>query len=356
MSRLRIALIFSLTASLAQADLVLLAPQLNLKPRELCSMELKLIQALRFNLFVPTSLEFSQAFLSLVVDAVGDESLLLDPLQQWTQKYLKYLDGDLANIEFIQSEKALGAITCAVARWSLMHLPLASSADEGTAMEKLICELSNGEPGPEAIVDVPGRDPAVTSVFKALRSVIKHADLFSVDPVRRRNIEKRIVSAISRDTETEYPVAPAPRVAAAASEAEEPASDAFRPIAVRPAAVVAPAAAPSLSSAEASAAPPAGDDSTAFTAVPKRKPDSDSRPVKVAEEAPVVKPTPLKADSKFKTLFDGEGSLSTSSPVDVADVDAADAPMKECSGAKTSPGPLKRRSSARLESNKRSKA
>ena len=102
--------------------MVHLAPLLKLSPREICNMEVTLIQALNSKLLVPSSEEFVPIFLMRLEDLCGrgtDDPLLLDMLPAWTTKYLQYLENDFSNIEFNQSEKALACTFCAVARWSI---------------------------------------------------------------------------------------------------------------------------------------------------------------------------------------------------------------------------------------------
>ncbi len=89
---------------------MLLAPQLQIQPRDLCVMELQLIQTLQFNLFIPTSVEFAHAFISRLGAAcceVGDQfgEILIEPMHAWVTKFTKYFEADFTALEFRQSEK-----------------------------------------------------------------------------------------------------------------------------------------------------------------------------------------------------------------------------------------------------------
>ena len=106
------------------AELVQLAPQLRIKPRDICVMELQLIQTLQFDLFVPTTAEFTDALISRLEGRCAQTARLdkvdLTPLRAWVSTYTKYLEFDFTALEFRQSEKAAALVNCALARWSMM--------------------------------------------------------------------------------------------------------------------------------------------------------------------------------------------------------------------------------------------
>jgi hypothetical protein len=320
-----------------QADLIQLAPQLNLTSKDLCAMELTLIQTLKFNLLVPSSAEFVHVLLSRLGDVCsnGDDhdSQLLDPLHAWAAKYLLYLEKEFSNVEFNQSEKALASAFCAMARWSIMPLPLASAEHEAEAMKVALATILGKA---EASGDLA--QPAVARVHVAWRSVVTHSDFASICTVRTRFIERRIVSAISHDKDTVYPAA-----LKNASSSEELSSchepmkgghlaapaDVKVPIAVRPGAplVVTPsslaAQAPAVTASSQALAQgqvlseggaASGDTTTtAFRAVAKR----ELQEVRVVLQGQVVHkdamhPTPSKTARAFKAVADDdtEGSVS----------------------------------------------
>ena len=141
-----------------QAELVARFPQMHIRPHDVCIMELRFIQLRQFNLFVPTAIEFAQCLIArLIVHATAPEALGAaaaaaspsreaglggsgrhggggggggDPaaaagqalrqstLQARAAQYLEYLELEFKNIEYRQSEKALAAVTCAIAHWS----------------------------------------------------------------------------------------------------------------------------------------------------------------------------------------------------------------------------------------------
>jgi len=131
----------------SQADLVRMIPQMHVGPRDVCLMELRFIQLLQFNLFVPTAVEFAQCLVAKLTahamvfttetalsaaaargdrgggggggdPAAAAEQLRLDNVPARAARYLEYLELEFKNIEYRQSEKALAAVTCAIAHWS----------------------------------------------------------------------------------------------------------------------------------------------------------------------------------------------------------------------------------------------
>jgi len=324
-----------------QAYLIQLAPQLNLTSKDLCAMELTLIQTLKFNLLVPSSAEFVHVLLSRLEDVCSDgddhDAQLLGPLHAWAAKYLHYLEKEFSNVEFNQSEKALASAFCAMARWSIVPVPLASAEHEAEAMKVALATiLGKAEPSGDLA------QPSVARMHVAWRSVVTHSDLASICTVRTRFIERRIVSAISHDKDTVYPAAlknassseelsschgPIMHGDKLAASSATPA-DVKIPIAVRPSAppIAAPsslaAQAPTVASSHGLAAgkvPSEGgelassDASTAFRAVAKR----DLQEVRVVLQGQVVHkntvhPTPSKTARAFKAVADDdtEGSVS----------------------------------------------
>lgn len=300
--------------------MIQLAPQLNLTPRDLCNMELTLIQTLKFNLLVPSSAEFVQVLLLRLEDLCGrgsDDPLLLDPLPAWAAKYLLYLEKEFSNVEFNQSEKALASAFCAIAKWSIMPLALVSAEHEADAMKAALATiLGKSEPTGDLA------DPSVARAHLAWRAVVAHADLASICTVRTRFIERRIVSAISHDRDAVYPAAVADQRAGAASvpgpdDTVPLATPKVKiPIAVRPSALVAAAVllAPAQTEAAAEVAATDAGCATAFTAVPKRA----AAVTVVLQGQLVVHPTPSKdARWPFKAVADDETEGSVS-PDDVA--------------------------------------
>jgi len=370
---------FSAGSQIKVADLIQLAPQLNLTPRDLCNMELTLIQTLKFNLLVPSSVEFVQVLLLRLADACessasGDLELLLDPLHAWAAKYLGYLEKEFSNVEFNQSEKALASAFCALAKWSIAPLALASAEHEAEAIKAALAAiLSKAAPAGDLA------EPSVARAHCAWRAVAAHNDLASICTVRTRFIERRIVSAISHDKDAVYPASDARSLGGAASvpgpEDVHPAAATPAhvkvPIAVRPSALpVATSSAAGLAPAGAEAVPTevAATDAgaaTAFTAVSKREADvvlqgQSAGPQPVASSGVEVQPTPCKDASKrgsFKAVADDEAVEGSVSPDDVAKFESCGtAPPALAKGNKAtdfdgvaSPaGANKRRASSRL--------
>ena len=157
-----------------------LAPQLKIQARDLCVMELSLVQTLQSNLFVPTTVEFTAAILSRlealcsltqspIAPAVG-VSLLFDSMHASGALFAGYFEKDLCNIEYRQSEKALAAATLALARWSIAHeaTSLSSTADEvrnlRAVVKRLVGNEDMGPPFAGLNAEVPN---AVCSVWRS---------------------------------------------------------------------------------------------------------------------------------------------------------------------------------------------
>lgn len=121
-----------------------LAPQLRVKPKDVCALELALIQTLSFNLFVPAAREFAMAVLSrvestLVAHVAASASACSSSaaaaisrgrnasghqesssvLAQWADEYLQLLASDFGACEYRQSERGVAVARVAVAKWCL---------------------------------------------------------------------------------------------------------------------------------------------------------------------------------------------------------------------------------------------
>jgi len=129
---------------------VQLAPQLEVKPKDVCALELALIQTLSFNLFVPAAREFAMAVLSrfeaalpphvaiggaasAAVDSTGGAAAAVGgtssrgnasaPESSWVcqcaDEYLQLLASDFGSCEYRQSERGVAVARVAVAKWCL---------------------------------------------------------------------------------------------------------------------------------------------------------------------------------------------------------------------------------------------
>mmetsp|Transcript_42021 Transcript_42021/g.94952 ORF Transcript_42021/g.94952 Transcript_42021/m.94952 type:complete len:408 (-) Transcript_42021:188-1411(-) len=139
---------FSAGYNIRVAELVLMVPHLNVEPRELCSMEITMLQRLHFTLFIPSAHEFTQCFLARLGanqgPGLGDCAMLdrgarvhfetraqvIELTEGMALEHLEFLSRDLANIAFAQSEKGTAATHVAIARWAISHHALGTAADE----------------------------------------------------------------------------------------------------------------------------------------------------------------------------------------------------------------------------------
>lgn len=189
------------------ADLVGLAPQLRISPRDICVLELHFIQEINFTLFVTTTTEFARSMIERLeattagadlVSLLGlypGESILLDNIYAWACKYISYLERKFENLEFRQSEKAFAVANCAVARWSIMHLSFSSNTEEAEAMANCLRVLQTSRPyTPELF------DPIIREVHLAWHGMLATVAELSVDPYLRRELEEQIVNCIAEDT------------------------------------------------------------------------------------------------------------------------------------------------------------
>jgi hypothetical protein len=112
-----------------QSDIVRFAPALELEPRDVFVVELRIIQTLHFDLFVPTAFEFchelvvrlqrrSSGALGVAMSADRPLALATQPLTALAQRFVTYLARDMTYLAACQSERACVAVHCALACWS----------------------------------------------------------------------------------------------------------------------------------------------------------------------------------------------------------------------------------------------
>jgi hypothetical protein len=159
---------------------------------------------MQFNLFIPTTIEFSLALLKRLIAQSNKCDFSEKVMLGFIMKYINYLDGEFSNIEYRQSEKARAVVHCALARWSVSHLTITSNVMEETimlsaiaSMDKIIVHESSFEFTPSAL-----------HVHEAWHSIVQSLPLLSQeqDHQRRVNLEEFIVTAIGKDEMTAYEI------------------------------------------------------------------------------------------------------------------------------------------------------
>lgn len=184
-------------------ELIRLAPQLRIKPHDVCVMELTLIQTLKFNLFVATSREIVGSLIGLFIEDLGGpgssgaRSFTSPPIEaalatntskssaskeitSWAVDYLKILERDFANMSYLQSVKAVAASSCAIARWDVKHRDIKSSTDEATAISEWLLSVpeSTQQSGflasawREIIASIPGLSPMTDPSVMEVQAII----------------------------------------------------------------------------------------------------------------------------------------------------------------------------------------
>lgn len=184
-------------------ELIRLAPQLRIKPHDVCVMELTLIQTLKFNLFVATSREIVGSLIGLFIEDLGgpdssgarsftsppieaalatttSESSAIKEITSWAVDYLKILERDFANMSYLQSVKAVAASSCAIARWDVKHRDINSSTDEATAISEWLLSASESiqqsgflaSAWREIIASIPGLSPMTDPSVMEVQAII----------------------------------------------------------------------------------------------------------------------------------------------------------------------------------------
>jgi hypothetical protein len=199
------------------ADLMRLAPHLQITQREVCVMELRLLQTLQFNLFIPTTIEFSFALIDRVIAktcyVLHEDDIRKEILQENVVKYITYLDSEFSNIEYRQSEKARAVVHCAIARWALSNMELTSKEMEKETMSIFLEVISKGPPFVSTQAIDLSLDYAALSVIKAWKEVVRALPRLASNPQdRNSHLELFILNAIEQDETAPYPTLSTPRL------------------------------------------------------------------------------------------------------------------------------------------------
>mmetsp|Transcript_6693 Transcript_6693/g.13756 ORF Transcript_6693/g.13756 Transcript_6693/m.13756 type:complete len:539 (-) Transcript_6693:357-1973(-) len=202
------------------ADLIQLAPQLSIQARDLCVMELTLIQTLQFNLFVPTTVEFASAIVRrLKRECVGNlhtssqgggcmdvSDVNFEAMDGFALRFAILFEKDLGNIEYRQSEKALAAATFALARWSVGHLVFASGVDEASALRRVVATV--WAPRPRSLDALSVVQDQVQRVWREMVEGV--SELADIEPARLRILQRRLLKYVhtAEASSPDYPSTP----------------------------------------------------------------------------------------------------------------------------------------------------
>ena len=202
---------FGVGINIKISELMQMAPQLKLKPNDLCVMELTLIQTLKFHLIVPTTVEFAHALLTKFEYDCSGKGLLIASIKECAIIYAGYLATEFVNLEFSQSEKAVIVASCAIARWSIMHEAIESAGDEAMMLEARLDAMHDASP----IAETPF-DPVVEMAHQVWMGTLAECagtcGLLPISPSRRLKIQQSLFEGVKMGTKSAvYPTTPEPR-------------------------------------------------------------------------------------------------------------------------------------------------
>lgn len=168
-------------------------------------MELKVIQILQFNLFIPTTIEFAMELLKRLARKVDQDIFSEKEILVSIKKYINYLEAEYSNIEYRQSEKALIVVHCALARWCVVFTDFRSFSSKEEEMEAMSASVAHMNKGIGS-GDL-GCCPVVCKVQTEWCNMVQSLSQMAQLPHDRRvALEQFIITAIGSDESTVYDV------------------------------------------------------------------------------------------------------------------------------------------------------